>query len=208
VTGALFLQLALPTVLAYLIGGLPFGYLFVRFTLGKDVRTMGSGNIGATNVHRSAGGKAGLIVLLLDIAKGFLAVWFASFFSHGNDIALSLAIAAVLLGHCYPLFLGFKGGKAVACFIGAFLFAAPLALLAVTAVFVLVFAVTRFVSLSSIAGAVAFPPLLWLIYTPSPSLLSASIFAGVLIIYRHRGNIERLRTGTENVFSLKGGSAR
>ncbi len=198
----------LTTLLAYLIGGLPFGYLFVRFTLGKDVRTMGSGNIGATNVHRSAGGKAGLVVLLLDIGKGFLAVWLASLVTHGNDLAISLAIVAVMLGHCYPVFLHFRGGKAVACYIGAFLFVAPLALLAVTAVFVLVVSLTRFVSLASILGAIAFPFCLWFIYKPSPALLCASIFAAILITYRHRGNIERLRTGTENVFSLKGGSAR
>jgi glycerol-3-phosphate acyltransferase PlsY len=202
------LFIALTTLLAYLIGGLPFGYLFVRFTLGKDVRTMGSGNIGATNVHRSAGGKAGLIVLLLDIAKGFFAVWLASIATHGNDVAVSLAIVAVMLGHCYPVFLHFRGGKAVACFIGAFLFAAPMALLATSVLFVLVVAVTRFVSLGSILGALSFPLFFWFIDKPAPSLLCGSIFAAILIVYRHRGNIERLRTGTENVFSFKGGAAR
>ena len=202
------LSISLIAVLAYLIGGVPFGYLFVRFSLGKDVRTMGSGNIGATNVQRSAGSKAGVIVLLLDIGKGFLVAWFASFASHGSDLAVSVAIVAVMLGHCYPVFLRFRGGKAVACFVGAFLFAAPLALLAVAFVFAVTVAVTRFISLGSILGAIAFPFLLWVICKPSPSLLCASMFAAVLIIYRHRGNIERLRAGTENVFSFKGGAAR
>ncbi|HEX4770407.1 MAG TPA: glycerol-3-phosphate 1-O-acyltransferase PlsY [Bryobacteraceae bacterium] len=202
------LLITFTTLLAYLIGGLPFGYLFVRFTLGKDVRTMGSGNIGATNVHRSAGGKAGVIVLFLDIAKGFLGVLLASLVTHGNDLAISFAIVAVMLGHCYPVFLHFRGGKAVACYIGAFLFAAPLALFAVSALFVLIVALTRFISLGSILGAAAFPFFLWFIYKPSPALLCASIFAAILITYRHRGNIERLRTGTESIFSFKGGSAR
>lgn len=200
--------LILTSLFAYLIGGLPFGYFFVRLTLGKDVRTMGSGNIGATNVQRSAGSKAGVIVLVLDIAKGFIAVWLASLLTHGNELAVSFAIAGVMLGHCYPVFLRFRGGKAVACFIGAFLYVGPLALLAVVPLFVLTVAITRHISLGSIAGAIAFPPLFWFIHTPAASLLCASIFASVLIIYRHRGNIERLRSGTENVFSFKGGSAR
>ena len=199
---------ALVALFAYLIGGLPFGYLFVRFKLGKDVRTMGSGNIGATNVHRSVGRKAGFIVLLLDIAKGYIAVWLASVSTHGDDVAIGLAIAAVTLGHCYPIFLKFKGGKAVACFIGAFLFTAPLALLAVTVVFVLTVSVSRFISLGSIVGASVFPLLLWWISRPTPAILIAAIFTGALILYRHRANIERLRTGTENVFSFKGGSAQ
>ena len=113
-------------IAAYLIGGLPFGYWFVRFSLGKDIRTMGSGNIGATNVHRSAGSKAGLIVLALDIFKGFLAVWLAAALTHGAAPALAAATVAVMPRHCYPVFLGFKGGKAVACYVGAVLYLAPM----------------------------------------------------------------------------------
>ena len=195
-------------MLAYLIGGLPFGYLFVRFSLGKDVRTMGSGNIGATNVHRTAGGKAGIIVLLLDICKGFLGVWIASLASHADALTVALAAVAVILGHCYPVFLGFQGGKGVACFIGAFLFIAPLVLLVTAIIFVLVVAGSRFISLGSIVGALVFPFLLWLMIRPAQWILISAIASGLLIIYRHRANISRLLAGKENVFSFKGGSVK
>lgn len=203
-TSAEFLSLAVPTLLAYLIGGLPFGYWFVRLTSGQDIRNLGSGNIGATNVHRTMGNKAGLIVLLLDICKGFVAVWIAAMATHGNTMAVALAIAAVMLGHCYPIFLRFKGGKAVACFIGAFAYVAPLALLAIAALFALVVFLSKYVSLGSILGAFVFPFVYWLIYRPPDPLLAASAFAGLLIIYRHRANINRLRCGKENIFPSKG----
>ena len=193
-------------MLAYLIGAIPFGYLFVRFSLGKDVRTMGSGNIGATNVHRSAGARAGVVVLLLDILKGFVAVWLAALASHNNGLTVALAIVAVMLGHCYPIFLGFKGGKAVACFIGAFLYVAPLALLATAILFLLVAGLSHYVSLGSISGALAFPLILWLMLHPAKPLLIASIIAGILIVFRHRANIARIYAGTENVFPPKKGS--
>jgi glycerol-3-phosphate acyltransferase PlsY len=196
--------LALTTFTAYLLGGVPFGYLFVRFALGKDIRTMGSGNIGATNVHRSAGGKAGAVVLLLDILKGFAAVWFAGFFTHHDPVAIALATAAVMLGHSFPVFLRFKGGKAVACSLGAFLYIAPLAVLAVVPVFVLTVALSKYISLASIVSVVVFPIVLLFVVHPSPPILIAAVFAAALIVYRHKANIQRLMTGTENVFSLRG----
>ena len=196
--------LAISTLAAYLIGGLPFGYWFVRFSLGQDIRTMGSGNIGATNVHRTAGNKAGLIVLFLDILKGFLALWLASLLTHGSALGLALAAVAVMLGHCFPVFLGFKGGKAVACFIGAFLWLAPLALLATTGVFVAIVAFSKYISLGSILGALVFPLMFWLIYHGPLEILIASSFAALLIVYRHKANISRLLAGKENVFSFKG----
>ncbi|HEX7361770.1 MAG TPA: glycerol-3-phosphate 1-O-acyltransferase PlsY [Bryobacteraceae bacterium] len=202
-----FLALAVATIVAYLIGGLPFGYWFVRLAYGKDIRRMGSGNIGATNVHRSAGGKAGLIVLLLDICKGLLAVWLADLTTHGDPLGLALAAAAVMLGHCYPIFLNFRGGKAVACFIGAFVYIAPLALLASIVVFILVLAVRRYVSLASIVAVLVFPIAVWFLEQPAASIFAASIFAALLVVYRHRANIARLRSGAEHVFSLKGGKA-
>jgi glycerol-3-phosphate acyltransferase PlsY len=208
VPSASLLTVAVPALFSYLIGGLPFGYLFVRYSMGKDVRTMGSGNIGATNVHRTAGSKAGIIVLLLDIFKGWLAIWLAAMASHGNPVAIALALAGVMLGHCYPVFLGFKGGKAVACFVGAFLYISPPVLLATAAVFVAVVALSKFVSLGSIAGAIVSPPLFWLIDHPAEPLLLASIFASLLVLYRHAANMQRLRAGTEHAFSSKGGSAR
>lgn len=194
-------------MLAYFIGGLPFGYWFVLLTAGKDIRTMGSGNIGATNVHRSLGGKAGFIVLLLDICKGLLAVWIAAMLTNDGPLALGLSACAVMLGHCYPVLLRFKGGKAVACFIGAFAYIAPLALAAVLVIFLAVVALTRYISLGSIVGALLFPIAVWLIYHPAPPILAASVFAALLIVYRHRANITRLRHGNEHVFSLKGKAA-
>lgn len=196
-------SLVFAVIFAYFLGGIPFGFLFVRFALGKDIRTMGSGNIGATNVHRSAGGKAGVIVLLLDIAKGFLAVWIAGLLTHNAPEALACTAVAVMLGHAFPIFLRFRGGKAVACFIGAFLYIAPLALLAVLAVFVVVVAFSKYISLGSIAASLLFPIAVWQIMHPAPPILMASVFAALLIVLRHRGNIERLVAGTENVFSLR-----
>jgi len=201
------LPIIVTTLLAYLLGGLPFGYWFVRLTSGKDIRSMGSGNIGATNVHRTSGGKAGIIVLLLDILKGYLAVLVAGLVNGNSATALALATVAVVVGHCYPVFLGFKGGKAVACFVGAFLYVAPLALAITTIVFFTAFALTRYVSLASILGAVLFPLIVWRLERyPLPILVAGSVTA-LLIIIRHRANIERLLKGKEHAFTLKGGKA-
>lgn len=206
-TGPFFLTLAVPTLLAYLIGGLPFGYWFVRLTSGRDIRTMGSGNIGATNVHRTAGKRAGIVVLLLDIFKGLLAVWAADALTHHNATATGLAAAAVILGHCYPALLKFRGGKGVACFIGAFGYIAPLALLIVIAAFVIVVVMSKYISLGSLMSAFLFPFVYWWLIDPSLPLLTSAFFSAALIIYRHRGNIERLRSGTEHAFSPKGKTA-
>jgi glycerol-3-phosphate acyltransferase PlsY len=190
----------LAVVLAYLIGGIPFGYLFVRATTGKDVRGLGSGNIGATNVLRTTGRSLAVAVLLLDVAKGYFAVWLAAWLTDGSVLWLSLAASAVLLGHCYPIFLKFHGGKAVACFIGAFLYLTPVALLAVLLLFVIVVAQTRHISLGSIISAGLFPLAVWLIEHPPTPVLAVSVFAAILIVYRHKSNLERLQAGTESVF--------
>ena len=191
-------------VIAYFLGGLPFGYWFVRLSLGKDIRTVGSGNIGATNVQRTAGTKAGIAVLLLDIAKGALAVWIGATLTHNLPLGIAVAAVAVMLGHCYPVLLKFKGGKAVACYVGAFLYIAPLALLAAVPIFVLTVWLSRHVSLGSIVGVIVFPLLLLVIQHPAPPILVASVIAAALIVYRHKANIMRLRQGTEGVFSFKG----
>lgn len=200
------LTAVLLSLLAYFVGGLPFGYWFVRLTSGDDIRALGSGNIGATNVHRTKGRKAGLAVLALDILKGFLAVFLAARLSHDNPLAVGSATVAVMLGHCYPLFLRFKGGKAVACYVGAFLYLAPLVLIAVTLVFVGVVATTKYISLASVVAAAVFPALLLAIH-PAPAILWACIISSALVIWRHKANIARLRAGRENVFSLRGGKA-
>lgn len=189
-------------IAAYFIGGIPFGYLLVRWRTGDDVRTKGSGNIGATNVLRSEGPALGIATLLLDIAKGWLAVWLMA--KYGSDSALwtSLAGLAVIAGHAFPAVLKFQGGKAVASFVGAFAYLAPLPLLAITIIFIAVVAVTRFISLGSIIGAGLFPFAVWLIDHPDLKLVLAALAGGIFIIWRHKGNIERLLAGNENVLSF------
>lgn len=189
---------------AYFLGGIPFGYFLVRFATGRDVRTLGSGNIGATNVLRTTGRAAGIVTLLLDIAKGFAAVWLAAWLTHGAVLWTSLAALAVMAGHAYPMLLHFKGGKAVASFLGAFLYLAPLPVFATLILFVAVVAYSRYISLGSIIAAGSFPFAVWLILHPPVELTAAAAIAGAFIIYRHKSNLARLRAGTENVLHLGG----
>ena len=139
--------------IAYLLGAIPFGYLLVKWKTGADVRAAGSGNIGATNVMRTTGRAAGVATLLLDIAKGYAAVWIAGRLTEGSVFWMSAAALAVMAGHAYPVFLKFDGGKAVASFIGAFLRLTPLPMVAALIVFVVVVAWTRHISLGSIIAA-------------------------------------------------------
>lgn len=187
---------------AYFIGGIPFGYLLVRWRTGEDVRATGSGNTGATNVLRSSGPALGIATLLLDIAKGWVAVWLMARYGSADPLWTALAGLAVILGHAFPAVLKFQGGKAVASFVGAFAYLAPLPLLAITIVFVLVVAVTRFISLGSVVGAALFPLAVWMIDHPATPLVLAALAGGVFIIWRHSANIERLRAGSENVFTF------
>jgi len=187
-------------VVAFLVGGIPFGYLLVKLTSGQDVRSMGSGNIGATNVLRTTGRAAAIVTLLLDIAKGFFAVWFAARLTASSPDWMSAAALAVMAGHAYPIFLKFRGGKAVASFIGAFLYLTPIPLLATVVLFVIVVAATRHISLGSLTMAGSLPLAVWLIEHPPAAVLAASIVAGIFMIYRHRENIARIRAGNENVF--------
>ena len=187
---------------AYLIGGIPFGYLVVKWKTGADVRAAGSGNIGATNVLRTTGRAAAIVTLLLDIAKGSFALWLADKLTSGNVHWMSAAAIAVMAGHAFPIFLKFQGGKAVASFIGAYLYLAPVPLLAVLIVWVATVAYTRYVSLGSILAAGTFPLAVWLLMQPPVSLVGAAIVSGAFIIHRHRQNIARIRAGTEHVLSL------
>ncbi len=197
-------MIALPVVLiAYLLGAIPFGYLLVRWKTGGDVRAAGSGNIGATNVLRTTGKAAGIATLLLDIAKGYAAVWLAGRWTERDPLWMSVAALAVMAGHAYPVFLRFKGGKAVASFVGAFLCLAPLALAVEVVVFVATVVWTRHISMGSIVGAATFPLAVWLILHPSSLAVPAAAAAGgAFIIYKHSTNMARLRAGTENVFSF------
>jgi glycerol-3-phosphate acyltransferase PlsY len=195
---------AIVLVSAYLIGGIPFGYLLVKLATGRDVRDFGSGNIGATNVLRTTGRGIGVATLLLDILKGAAAVWLADRLTHRSVLWMSAAALAVMFGHAFSIFLKFHGGKAVASFIGAFLYLTPVPFLAVVVVFVIVVAVTRYISMGSICGAAVFPLCVWLIEHPAWPITVASVIAGAFIIWRHRANIGRLRAGNEHVFRFGG----
>lgn len=194
-------------LIAYLLGGIPFGYLLVRLRTGQDIRTSGSGNIGATNVLRTTGRALGVITLLLDIAKGSVAVWLMGRFTALNEAWMSAAAVAVVLGHAFPVFLKFKGGKAVASFIGAFLYLAPAPLLACLLIFVGVVVATRYISLGSVLAAGLFPFGVWMILRPEWPLLAAAAFCAVLIVWRHRSNLQRIRAGSEYVFQFRGPKA-
>ncbi len=192
-------------VVAYLAGGIPFGYLLVKLKTGEDVRSKGSGNIGATNVLRTTGRAIAILTLLLDIGKGFFAVWFAAWLTGDSPVWMSAAALAVMAGHAYPVFLKFQGGKAVASFIGAFLYLTPVPLAAALIVFVIVVAATRHISMGSVAAAGSLPLGVWMIEHPPGVVLLASVVAAGFIIYRHKGNIERIRAGNEHVFKFGGG---
>jgi glycerol-3-phosphate acyltransferase PlsY len=191
-------------VAAYLIGAIPFGFLVVRLSSGQDVRQFGSGNIGATNVLRTSGRGAGFLTLALDIAKGTAAVWLADRLTGGALLWMTLSALAVVAGHAFPVFLRFHGGKAVASFIGAFLYLTPVPLLATVLLLIVTVAVSRYVSLGSVVAAGLFPVAVWLIEHPPGYVVGAAAAAGAFIIYRHRANIERLRAGNENVLSFGG----
>jgi len=187
----------LAVALAYLIGAIPFGYLLVKWRTGADVRASGSGNIGATNVLRTTGVPEGIATLLLDIAKGYAAVWIAGRLTENSVLTMSAAALAVMAGHAYPVFLKFQGGKAVASFIGAFLRLTPLPMAAALIVFVAVVAWSRHISLGSIIAAGTFPLAVYLILHPPLSVMVASIAAGAFVVYRHKANIQRLHEGAE-----------
>jgi glycerol-3-phosphate acyltransferase PlsY len=183
-------------VAAYLIGSIPFGYLIVRGKGGGDIRETGSGGTGATNVSRRAGKAAGVLTLLLDAAKGCVAVLIAKAFG-GDDWVIAVAAIAALVGHIFPVWLGFRGGKGVATGVGIFLVLAPIALLCAGVVFVAIVLLTRYVSLGSVTAAILIPVLVW-VQSDSRPLLVAALVGAALIVFAHRGNIQRLLSGTES----------
>jgi glycerol-3-phosphate acyltransferase PlsY len=156
-------------------------------------------------VLRTTGRAAGVATLLLDIAKGYLAVWIAGRLTEHDPLWMSAAALAVMAGHAFPVFLGFKGGKAVASFVGAFLCLTPVALGAVLVVFVATVAWTRHISMGSIVGAASFPLAVWIVVHPPLPVLLASFIGAGFIIYRHSSNMQRLRAGTEHVFTFGAG---
>ena len=194
--------------IAYLLGSIPFGYLLVRVFRKQDIRSTGSGNIGATNVVRSGAKGLGILTLLLDLGKASLAVLVAAHFAprtlNGpSDLMVGAAVAAVL-GHVFPVWLGFRGGKGVASALGALLVLVPSVALAALGVFLLVVLTTRFVSLASIAAAALIPVFAMLfVQDRSPVYLGGIIFLALLVIVKHHANIRRLLAGRESRFGSK-----
>jgi acyl phosphate:glycerol-3-phosphate acyltransferase len=199
---------------AYLIGSIPFGLLLAKLLAGRDIRKSGSGNIGATNVARVVGPAAGVLTLVLDAAKGAFAVLLVEHFTDYRATPIMLAGLAALLGHCYPVWLNFKGGKGVAPALGIFLALAPLAAACDLMVFILVVLLWRYVSLGSVSAAAAMPLLVYFLWAPghAPPLVVTfgTLFAAALVIFKHDANLQRLVDGTEPKFSFgksQGGDA-
>jgi glycerol-3-phosphate acyltransferase PlsY len=192
---------------AYILGSIPFGVIFARLFGSADVRKSGSGNIGATNVARVAGPLAGILTLVFDTAKGAAAVWLTGRFAHESAAWMMLAGLAALVGHCFPVWLKFKGGKGVAAALGVFLALCPAAALAALLLFMIVVAIWRYVSLGSIAAAAAMPLLMYFLWAPrhAPPLIITfgSLAAAALIICKHDGNIQRLVQGEEPKYSFR-----
>jgi glycerol-3-phosphate acyltransferase PlsY len=200
------LSLLLVPLVAYLLGSIPFGLILAKLFGGTDLRKKGSGNIGATNVARVVGPLAGILTLIFDVAKGAAAVLLAERLSNDSATWMTSAAVAALVGHCYPVWLKFKGGKGVATAAGVFLVLCPAASLGAVILFSLVVIVWRYVSLGSICAAAAMPLLIYFLWAPhhAPPLAItfAALAAALLIIFKHRGNLQRLLEGVEPKFSF------
>jgi glycerol-3-phosphate acyltransferase PlsY len=190
-------------VVAYLLGSIPFAYIFVRVAGGGDVRRVGSGNVGATNAMRAAGWQWALVVALLDVGKGVAAVALMRVVTANPSWFAAAGVMAVV-GHCYPVWLSFQGGKGVATAAGAFGSIALAPIGAVAAVWIVLLALTRVVSLSSVVAAASFPILLYFIERPPLHVALCAVAAVSVIIWRHRGNLVRLARGEEPRLGGKG----
>ncbi len=191
---------------SYCIGAIPFGLVLSR-TSGVDIRKSGSGNIGATNVARLLGKKIGVLTLLLDIAKGFLPMYLTALLIGAEpqrNLVIALCGAATVIGHMYPVYLGFKGGKGVATGLGVFLYIAPLGLLFSLGIFIIAVGLSGFVSLGSLLAAASIPVSLTLLSEPVWKIFLACFIAGMIWL-KHIPNIKRLLSGTEK--SWKKGKA-
>jgi glycerol-3-phosphate acyltransferase PlsY len=184
-------------LLGYAIGSVPFAFLLAR-RAGIDVRVAGSGNVGAANVLRTSGLPLGVTVMTLDIVKGAVTV-LAAYAAVGSIHSMAAAGAAAVVGHIYPIWLRFHGGKGVAVAAGAFAVLAPAATVAASLVFVAAVALTRVISLGSVAATMTLPPAAWLVGAPTSVLVAASGIA-TLILFRHRANVRRIARGTERRF--------
>jgi glycerol-3-phosphate acyltransferase PlsY len=188
----------LTTLIAYLLGSIPFGYLIVRWQRGIDVRSTGSGSIGATNVMRNLGIVGFIATFLLDAGKGWLAVLLASKMTSEDPTLVAAAAFAAVLGHCFPFWLRFRGGKGVATGVGVFIAIAPWQVVLVLVIFAVVVAIWRYISLGSIVATAAFPILVHFMKHPPFQVVLGAAGAALIIIGRHHANIARLLKGTEN----------
>lgn len=196
------LHIALVAVASYLIGAIPASFIMGKLVRGIDLRQHGSGNLGAANTFRVLGTRAAIPVLLFDIGKGFLAVWYVSRMGDATVWHALLAAVAVVVGHNYSVFVGFSGGKGVGTTAGAFLALAPYAVASCIVLWIVTLLVTRIVSIASMAAAILLPVTIYVSNVlvdarTHDAVLLLSILVAVIIIYKHRPNIRRLREGTE-----------
>lgn len=201
------LRFILVAAVSYLLGSIPVGYLLVRAFRGSDIRDSGSGNIGATNVARTSP-LLGITTLVLDALKGFAAVLITRYWiAPSTTVSLLMGAAAVfaVIGHIFPVWLKFRGGKGVATGLGSFLVIAPKAILVMVGIFLAVVLAFRYVSLGSIVVAAAFPFLAWFLdgHRHNPAMFGCTAIAALLIIAKHEGNIRRMLSGTESRFELR-----
>lgn len=181
-------------IICYLIGSIPFSFIFGRILGGVDIRTKGSHNVGATNVLRSLGWQVALAALLGDVSKGLISAWLG--YSQGGEILAALCCIAAVAGHCWPAFLRFRGGKGVATAAGVVLFLMPKAIIPLLLIFIIIVAITRYVSLGSISVA-GLLTVVALIMGEPLTYVFMSIIIAIIVIARHHGNITKLRNGTE-----------
>ena len=186
-------------IVIYLVAAIPTGIVLAKVMGYEDVRDKGSGNIGATNVYRVAGKLAGVLTLAGDILKGFLPLLACKTWLTPTPTQLGIACAVAIVGHCYPVYLKFRGGKGIATALGIFLVISPAAVLGAAIVFGVAIAITRFISLGSVLAAMSAPLLVLMLNEPQPIVL-ATLFIAALIIWRHRNNITRLIDGSEDRF--------
>lgn len=193
----------LTTLIAYLLGSIPFGYLIVRWQRGIDIRQTGSRSTGATNVMRNLGIPGFIATFVLDCGKGLAAVMLASRLT-GNDARwVAAAAVSAVAGHVFPVWLGFRGGKGVATGVGVFAALAPIPMALVLVFFAMLVAIWRFISLGSIVATASFPVLVYLVNKPPTPIVIGAAGAAALIIVSHRANIRRLLTGTEKKLGRK-----
>jgi acyl phosphate:glycerol-3-phosphate acyltransferase len=198
--------LALTVSVSYLLGSIPFGYVLVKVFRGQDIRQTGSGNIGATNVSRTSPA-LGILTLVFDALKGLAAVAVTRAVFPEHPILAGVAAVSAVVGHVFPIWLKFRGGKGVATGLGSFILLAPKSILAMVALFAAIVLAFRYVSLASITAVALFPFLAWILdgYRNRPRMLACMALASILIIAKHHENIRRLFAGTENRFQLRRG---